>query len=321
MKLARLVIALLALALNAMLVMQSSAYAQGSNDCGVVRIGTVGWLDAGAVAATASALLSGLGYKVSLKKLSTPVIFASLKNHNLDVTLEIMIPTMGNDIKPYILDNSIELINKNLSGTKYSLAANSAATKLGLTSFEHIAAHGEALGYTIHGPEAGADGSLLIQNMISENRFGLGKFRFQAGSEDDLLARVSLSVRQDRPLVFLAWEPHSMNIRFDLHYLTDGDEVFGAKFGGADVYTGMRSSLVGACPNIEQLFKNLSFTLPMVNEIMTAILEFKASPLVAAVAWIRQQPEVLNTWLEDVTTVDQKPGIDAVQRFIGLTGE
>jgi len=34
-----------------------------------------------------------------------------------------------------------------------------------------------------------------------------------------------------RPIVFLAWDPHPMNIQFELRYLAGGDSAFGPNYG------------------------------------------------------------------------------------------
>ncbi len=300
------------------LLFSTTSTAQESADCGRVRLGTVGWLDAGASSAVALALLRALGYDSTVQKLSAPTIFASLKNGDLDAFLEILVPTMGNVVKPYIVDNSIELLRQNLAGTKYTLAVNSHARALGITRFDELADHAEALSYTIHGVEPGADGNLLIGQMIDRNLFGLSGFRLVESSETGLVRSIAAANKAGRPMVFLAFEPHPMNVRFDLTYLSGGDNVFGPAFGGADVYTGIRTTFANECPNVALLFGNLGFTLPMINEIMTAIIDLNANPLVAAVAWIRQQPLVLESWLEGLTARDGAPALPVVRSFMGL---
>ncbi len=292
--------------------------AQASADCGTIRFGTVGWLDAGASSAIATALLRGLGYQSSIQRLSIPTILTSLKNGDLDVFMEIMVPTMGTALKPYVIDNSVELLRRNLSGTKYTLAVNRHGEALGISRFDELAAHADALSRRIHGVEPGADGNALIAQMISADRFGLGGFELIESSEAELVRSIAEANRNGMPMVFLAFEPHPMNVRFDITYLSGGDDVFGPSFGGADVYTGIRSALASECPNVAMMLGNLGFTLPMVNEIMTAILDLNARPLVAAIAWMRQQPLVLRAWLEGVTTRDGAPGLPAVQAFMGI---
>ncbi|GJL80857.1 MAG: glycine/betaine ABC transporter substrate-binding protein [marine bacterium B5-7] len=293
-------------------------HAQDTDRCERVRFGTVGWLDAGASLAIATALLRGLGYETSHQVLSPPTIFASIKNQDLDISLDILVPTMGASLRPYIIDNSLELVRQNLHGTKYTLAVNSHGHTLGIENFSNISQQQEALSYRIYGVEPGSDGNFLIQKMIDENKFHLAQFKLVESSEADLVQRIAEANQTGKPMVFLAFEPHPMNVRFDIYYLDGGDDVFGPSFGGADAYTGLGSNFAQNCPNLALLFGNLEFSLPMINEVMTAILDLKAQPLVAAIAWMRQQPKILESWLKGVTTRDGASALPAMRTFIGL---
>jgi hypothetical protein len=64
-----------------------------------------------------------------------------------------------------------------------------------------------------------------------------------------MLAEVERAMRDHAPIVFLAWDPHPMNMRFDLRYLAGGDAVFGPDSGGAAVYTNTRAGYSRQCPN------------------------------------------------------------------------
>jgi glycine betaine/proline transport system substrate-binding protein len=55
----------------------------------------------------------------------------------------------------------------------------------------------------------------------------------------------------------------------------------------------------------------------MENEVMGAILNDGADPATAAKDWLRANPEVLDSWLEGVTTFDGQPGLDAVKASLG----
>ena len=56
--------------------------------------------------------------------------------------------------------------------------------------------------------------------MLKQNQFGLGGFKLIESSEQGMLAQVERAYRDKQPIVFLAWEPHPMNMRFDLKYLS-----------------------------------------------------------------------------------------------------
>jgi glycine betaine/proline transport system substrate-binding protein len=57
----------------------------------------------------------------------------------------------------------------------------------------------------------------------------------------------------------------------------------------------------------------------MENEIMGAILNDGEEPNAAASAWLKEHPDVLDGWLEGVTTFDGDPGLPAVKEHLGLS--
>jgi glycine betaine/proline transport system substrate-binding protein len=69
--------------------------------------------------------------------------------------------------------------------------------------------------------------------LLKQNLFGLGDFKLIESSEQGMLAQVERAFHDHQPVVFLAWEPHPMNMRFKLKYLGGGDEVFGPNYGGS----------------------------------------------------------------------------------------
>ena len=104
-----------------------------------------------------------------------------------------------------------------------------------------------------------------------------------------------------------------MNSNFDIAYLEGGDDYFGPNLGGASVMTNVRKGYVEECPNVGKLLTNLEFSLTLENEVMKAILDDGKKPAVAAKNWLEANPQVLDAWLEGVTTKDGKPGLAAVK--------
>ncbi|WP_137391751.1 choline ABC transporter substrate-binding protein [Rhodoligotrophos defluvii] len=294
-----------------------AASAQEPASCKVVRFSDVGWTDITATTGLASVVLSALGYEPQVQVLSVPVTYASLKNKDIDVFLGNWMPTMEADIKPYREDGSVETVRTNLEGAKYTLAVPSYTYEKGLKSFADIAKFKDELGGKIYGIEPGNDGNRLILGMIEKDQFGLKGFELVESSEQGMLSQVQRATRRNEDIVFLGWEPHPMNTNFQLKYLEGGDEVFGPNLGGATVHTNVRKGYLEECPNVGQFLKNLSFTLPMENEIMGAILDKGQSANDAASAWLKQHPEVLDDWLEGVKTFDGQDGREAVKGKLG----
>lgn len=284
--------------------------------CHTVNFSDVGWTDITVTTAVTSAVLESLGYKTKTTMISVPVTYKSLADgKNMDVFLGNWMPTMENDIKAYREAGTVETVRANLENAKYTLAVPEALYNKGLKDFSDIAKFKKELGGKIYGIEPGNDGNRLIQSMIDKNAFGLkdAGFKVVESSEAGMLSQVDRATRRDTDVVFLGWEPHPMNKRFKMKYLTGGDEFFGPNFGQATIYTNTRKGYTQECSNVGQLLKNLSFTLDMESTLMGNVLEDKTKPDVAAKAWIKKNPQVLDTWLAGVTTVDGKPGLEAAK--------
>jgi glycine betaine/proline transport system substrate-binding protein len=289
----------------------AAATAPEPQACRSVRLADAGWTDVTVTTAVLSAVLRHLGYQPSTTLLSVPVTFAVMKSRNIDVFLGNWMPAQTRDLQPYLADGSVEVVRANLTGAKYTLAVPTYAYDAGLRSFADIAHFGPQLGYSIYGIEPGNDGNHHILTLIERNSYGLGTFHLIESSEQGMLAQVERAVRAHTPIVFLAWDPHPMNLRFDIRYLPGGDAAFGANFGGASVYTLARAGYLAQCPNLGRLLKNLEFSLKGESEVMDAILNQHQLPQGAAVNWLNAHPAVVSTWLEGVSTFGGRPPMEA----------
>jgi len=273
-----------------------------------------------ATTALFSVLLRELGYQPQTTVLSVPVTFASMKNKDIDVFLGNWMPTQEGDIKDYLKDGSVTVIAANLNGAKYTLAVPAYTYALGLHDFADIQRFGPQLKNSIYGLEPGNDGDRLVLGMIKQNLFGLKDFKLVESSEQGMLAEVERAGRNQTPIVFLAWDPHPMNMRFDLRYLTGGDTVFGPNFGGANVYTNVRAGYANECPNIGRLLRNLKFTPRGESQIMAAMLDKHETPEAASTAWLQANPRVVASWVAGVYTIDGRPALDAIRLTKSTSG-
>jgi glycine betaine/proline transport system substrate-binding protein len=159
-----------------------------------------------------------------------------------------------------------------------------------------------------------------VLGMLHQSLFALGGFKLIESSEQGMLAQVERALREHAPIVFLAWDPHPMNMRFDLRYLSGGDAVFGPNYGEARVDTNTRAGYSRQCPNIGRLLRNLSFTTQQESRLMGEILDRHQPPEVAAEAWLRANPTVVAGWLQGVLTLDGRTALAAMRATRELGG-
>jgi len=286
--------------------------------CSTVRFADIGWTDITATTALTSTVLEGLGYKPKTTIATVPIAFAGVKKKQIDAFLGYWSPSMTPIVDPFLKDKSIVVLDKpNLVGAKYTLAVPTYAYDAGLKSFADLAKFKDKLEGKIYGIEPGNDGNALIQGMITKNQFGLKDFKMVESSEAGMLTEVSRKVKQNKWIVFLGWAPHPMNVQQKMTYLSGGDDVFGANYGEAKVYTVTSTDLATRCPNVGKLISNLEFTVDMENKVMEPIMN-KDKPNVVAKKWLKENPAVLDKWLVGVQTRDGKPGLPAVKKYLGV---
>ena len=309
---------LASLVLTSLPVISLQAQAAEPASCSAVRFADIGWTDITATTALTSTVLEGLGYKPKTTIATVPIAFAGVKKKQIDAFLGYWSPSMTPIVDPFLKDNSIKVLAKpNLVGAKYTLAVPTYAYDAGLKSFADIAKFKDKLDGKIYGIEPGNDGNALIQGMITKDQFGLKSFKMVESSEAGMLTEVSRSVKQKKWIVFLGWAPHPMNVQQKITYLSGGDDVFGANYGEAKVYTVTATDLATRCPNVDKLITNLEFSVDMENQVMLPIMA-KIAPKIAAKTWLKKNPASLDKWLDGVQTVDGKPGLPAVKKYLGV---
>lgn len=289
-----------------------------AGQCDTVRFSDVGWTDITATTAVTSEVVEALGYKATTQLLSVPVTYTSLANADIDVFLGNWMPTMEADIAKYREAGTVETVRANLEGAKYTLAVPKYVYEAGVKSFADIAKFKDKFKGRLYGIEPGNDGNRLMQDMIDQDAFGLKGFKLVESSEAGMISQVSRLVKREQWIAFLGWAPHPMNANIEMEYLQGGDDFFGPNYGGASVYTNVRQNYSKDCPNVGRLLQNLSFTLEMENEVMGAILDDGKKPQTAALAWLKSNPEALNSWLEGVTTKEGGDALAAVRKHLDL---
>ncbi|NVK39890.1 MAG: choline ABC transporter substrate-binding protein [Oceanospirillaceae bacterium] len=302
--------------LSASLLVAATTHAGDADSCRLVRFTDPGWTDISVTNALASTLLDGLGYRTSVDLLAVPIGFESLKKNEIDVFLGNWMPAQQAFIDKY--GSNVDNIRANLEGAKFTLAVPRYAYDAGVQSFADLGENADKFGRKIYGIDPGAPANGLIQKMIDTGEFGLDGWRLVESGEQAMLSQVQRAVRKQDFIVYLGWAPHPMNLHVDMAYLSGGDDYFGPDYGGATIYTLTRKGYQEDCPNVAALLDNLQFSVEMESEVMSGILDDGKDAPVAAREWLVANPDVLNAWLDGVSTLDGQPGLEAVKRHLGL---
>ena len=293
----------------------AGAQAAEPESCRLVRMSDPGWSDIAATNAVAGVLLSALGYEQHVDLLSVPVTFQALSRGELDVFLGNWMPAQQTQVEAPLEAGTIARLRTNLDDGKFTLAVPSAVAEIGIHSVAELAQHADAFGSRIYGIDAGSPANANIQRMIDTGL--LSGWSLVESSEQGMLGQVDRAVRRHQPVVFLAWEPHTMNARFQITYLSGADAFFGPDFGHTTIDTLSRKGFAADCPNLGRLFGQLTFYAAEEDALMNDIETRKVDPKRAAENFLKANPALLAPWLAGVTARDGGDGRAAVDRALG----
>ncbi len=283
--------------------------------CAKIRSADMGWTDIAITTNTAAVLLKALGYEMDNTLLGLTVAYESLKNKDVDVFLGNWRPAQDIEFKAYFDNKWVEIIGVNLEGAKYTLAVPKYVADAGVNSFDDLAKHADKFGKKIYGIEPGSNQPLI--DMVKAGNHGLAGWEIVESSEQAMLTQVQKAIPKQEWIAFLGWQPHPMNIDIQMDYLAGGDTEFGPNYGGATVYTLAHTGWPAKCPNAAKFFKNLVFDIEYENKAMRLVTADSKSPQDAATEMMKAHPDKIAAWLEGVTTIDGKPGLDAVKAALG----
>ncbi|MBX6322903.1 MAG: choline ABC transporter substrate-binding protein [Rhodospirillaceae bacterium] len=292
----------------------AAAQAAEPDSCQKIRMADVGWTDNTAQNGLFNVVATALGYETKIDVLALPVIMEGLKNNNLDLFLDNWMPSNAANIQPYLDAKSLEMLPPDLTGAGYGPVVPKYVADTGIKGLKDLAANADKFDKKFYGIEPGNDGNKIIQKLIDDPNSGLHGWKLVESSEQGMLAQAQKAMSKKEWIVFLGWAPHPVMGKMDIVYLT-GFEDDG--FGAAQVHPLTRVGLSSQCPNLGKLLANLKFTLPMESAVMETILAGKDGDA-AASEWLKANPEVLDTWLAGVTTVDGQDGAAAVRKSLGL---
>jgi len=295
-----------------------NVFATDAERCATVTQSDPGWTDIASTNALSGVVLNALGYQQKVQNLSVALAFQGLKTGQVDVFLGNWMPAQEPVIGKFTADGAIKVIGANLPAARFTLAVPDHVAAAGVKDFADLQKYADKFHHKIYGIAPGAPANQNLKKMLDKHDFGLKNWQLVESSESGMLAQVTRAVERKEWIVFLGWEPHAMNTRFKLAYLSGGDSYFGANYGSATVNTVTRKDFATDCPNLNRFYSQLKFDVALENAVITRVLDKQEDVNAAAKAELAQRPELLKTWLAGVTTREGQPAQPAVEKALGL---
>ncbi|MCI0510253.1 glycine betaine/proline transport system substrate-binding protein [Chromohalobacter marismortui] len=290
--------------------------AQAADDS--VNFGVPSWPGITVKTEIASQLLEPLGYTTQADNVGLQVIYQGLKSGDLDVFLGGWLPAQEPMLTPMEDNGVVTRIANNVDGAQMTLAVPDYVYEQGVTSFADLDAHRDMFEGEIYGFGAGSAASEILNKAIDNDTWGLGDWQLVDTSTVGMLSAARDAISREKPIVWVGWTPHWMNIEMPMRYLDDSKNLFGKGNGASQVLTLMNADYADAHPNLVAFFENFTFTAEQQSWMIKAFGLDKKGREEVANTWIHDNPERIKAMLEGVTTTDGKAAWPVVKDALSL---
>lgn len=304
--------AALCLVLTAM-TFSATAFAE---DARVINFGVPSWPGVTVQSQVAEQLLEAIGYETKQLHASPAFIVRSLTTGRLDVYLGGWMPTEAGLIKPLAKKGDVKVLTSNISDALMGIAVPSYVWDAGVHSIADLNKHADKFQHTIYGIEPGTGFNKAVNKAISNNRANLGDWRMLPASTSIMLAQVGRAIDSHQWIAFLGWQPHWMNIKYDIKYLKPvGKHLIARQH--SNVLTVVNPELVTDAPQAAKFLQEFQVDL---HTMSTWILQYslkKQKPQDVASQWISDNLDQVAGWLQGVKTLSGESAIEAVRAKYG----
>lgn len=163
-----------------------------------------------------------------------------------------------------------------------------------INSIAELEDHVAAFDAKIIGIDAGAGIMMATEEAIEI--YGLS-YTLQSSSSPAMLAALDAAFNKQEAIVVTMWSPHWAVAKYNLVYLDDPEGVFG---GAENITTIANTTWATNNPDAAGIGERFNWTMDDIGSVMLAIEE-GSSPTVAAQAWIDDNQEAVDGWINGVT--------------------
>lgn len=226
------------------------------------------------------------GYDASVTPLDNAVLWQSVANGQVDVSLSAWLPgTHGSLLKKYQKD--LTVVGTNLSGVKTGLVV---PEYMSVNSIEELTTQANK---TITGIEPGAGMMTSATNTIKAYP-NLNGWQIQASSSGAMVSALDKAYKNKEEIVITGWSPHWMFSKYKLKYLSDPKVAMGAK---ESIKTLARKGLKSDDPKAYKVLTKFNWHTKDMESVMLDI-QSGMKPSAAADKWIKANQKTVDSWFK-----------------------
>ena len=231
----------------------------------------------------AEILESELGYDVNTKMTDIESVFQELNSGSYDVFVDAWLPqTHGGYMNTY--GGNLEDLGVNIEGVK---------TGLMVPDYVNIESIGDLENEfdAIIGIGSGAGIMNATRNALAAYELSA---TLQEGSEQMMTQQLTEAIKRRDPIVVTGWKPHWIYNRYELKFLDDPQNVYGAS---EKIHTIARENFINDHSRAALFFERFNLTEKQLGALMDEIETFPDNELRAVRNWIEDNEFVVNRWI------------------------
>lgn len=257
---------------------------------GTINLVYVNWAEGIAMTNLVKVILEEkMGYDVEVTMADVAPIFTSLANGDQDVFMDAWLPVTH---KSYMEEygNDLEDLGITFEGAKIGLVVPSYMDITSITELNSIAKD-------LHGEMIGIDSGAGIMTTTEEamDTYGLN-LELIPGSGPAMTAALGTAIEKEEPIVVTGWEPHWKFARWDLKFLDDPENVYGAS---ETIHTITRKGFSDDMPKAAKFLEKFFLDSQQLGDLMGAISDSKEEPEVVAKEWMEKNEDLVHSWISE----------------------
>ncbi len=251
-----------------------------------ITLGVVdGWAEGVAMTYLAKEILVREGYDVDIKRAAIDLIFASLHNGDIDVFMDVWLPTTHKAKLKKFPD--LVTLGVNYPNARTGLVVPSYVS---INSIDELNASKDKFDGKIIGIEKGAGITKMTNKVIKE--YGL-ELKQLNSSSIAMLSELQKAIKEKRWLVVTGWSPHWKFGRFDLKFLEDPKKIYDTT---ERIETYARKGFKDDDEFAANFFAKVNFTDEQMSTLLVKMEESKHKNVVAK-QWIDNHKKLVDSWL------------------------
>lgn len=258
-----------------------------TTDKQTIKLAYVNWAEGVAVTYVMSALLEDMGYEVQRTMADVAPIYVSVAEGQQDIMVETWLPvTHAAYYEKY--GDRVDLIGTWFDEARIGLVV---PAYVEIDSLEQLNDVKDKFKQVLTGIDSGAGIMGATEKAIDE--YGLD-FRLMASSGPAMTAALKGAIDKGEWIAVTGWAPHWKFARYDLKFLDDPKEVYGAT---EKVQTAARLGFVDDYPDVAALVGKMKFSGTQIGSLMDAMESADGDEMAAARQWIAANQELVQSWM------------------------